>query len=131
MANLQRKIYTANCALEYFILNNWEFRNKNFMALCNFIKLEDNKDFYYRDFIEFDMVHYFRNCVLGARRYLLKEKDENLPKARIRLQRMQKLDAVVKICFVSILFYVFFIKFGYLHLISQLLSGHTDIQKKL
>lgn len=97
------------------------------MALCNFIKLEDNKAFYYRDFIEFDMVHYFRNCVLGARRYLLKEKDENLPRARIRLQRMQKLDAVVKFSFLSILLYVFFIKLGYLNSLSHLFSENTDI----
>lgn len=41
LAKLQRKIYNANVALEYFILNNWDFKNRNFIRLASEIKPED------------------------------------------------------------------------------------------
>lgn len=109
----------ANCALEYFILNNWEFKNKNFMALCSSIRDEDNKAFYYRDFTEFDITLYFTNCILGARRYLLHEKDENLPKARLQFQRLKLLDKTVKFALISIVFYIVFVKFDAVDVTKQ------------
>ena len=115
LVKLQRKIYTANCALEYFILNNWHFKNHNFIALGREIRHEDIKDFNYRDFIEFDIMLYFRNCILGARRYLLHEKDEDLPNARKHYKRMKVLDKVVKSIFYFIVFYYIFIKFDVIH----------------
>lgn len=105
----------ANCALEYFILNNWHFKNHNFIALGREIRHEDIKDFNYRDFIEFDIMLYFRNCILGARRYLLHEKDEDLPRARTHYKRMKLLDRFVKsIMFITAFYYVF-IKYDLIH----------------
>ncbi|XP_039444625.1 putative fatty acyl-CoA reductase CG5065 isoform X2 [Culex pipiens pallens] len=97
LAKLQRKVYTANVALEYFILNNWDFKNTNFIRLASEIQPNDNKDFYYRDFVEFDITLYFRNCILGARRYLLKQKDEDIPKALAHQRRLRVLDFVCKL----------------------------------
>lgn len=122
LAKLQRKIYTANVALEYFILNNWDFKNSNFIELASEIKPEDNKDFYYRDFIEFDVTLYFRNCILGARRYLLKEKDENIPKALAHLKRMKLLDKVCKTIIVASFLYIILIQFDLLGIILYLFS---------
>ncbi|EDS37023.1 conserved hypothetical protein [Culex quinquefasciatus] len=56
-----------------------------------------SKDFYYRDFVEFDITLYFRNCILGARRYLLKQKDEDIPKALAHQRRLRVLDFVCKL----------------------------------
>ncbi|XP_052860472.1 putative fatty acyl-CoA reductase CG5065 [Anopheles cruzii] len=125
LAKLQRKIYTANVALEYFILNNWDFKNGNFIRLASEIKPEDNKDFYYRDFIEFDVTLYFRNCILGARRYLLKEKDENIPKALVHLRRMKLLDKVCKTIIIVTFFYIILIQFDLLGMILHL-TGYTS-----
>ncbi|XP_040173826.1 fatty acyl-CoA reductase 2-like isoform X2 [Anopheles arabiensis] len=122
LAKLQRKIYTANIALEYFILNNWDFKNGNFIRLASEIKPEDNKDFYYRDFIEFDVTLYFRNCILGARRYLLKEKDENIPRALTHLKRMKILDKFCKYVILFIFLYVILIQFGVLEMILFIIS---------
>ncbi|XP_035782468.1 putative fatty acyl-CoA reductase CG5065 [Anopheles albimanus] len=124
LAKLQRKIYTANVALEYFILNNWDFKNRNFIRLASEIKPEDNKDFYYRDFIEFDVTLYFRNCILGARRYLLKEKDENIPKALVHLRRMKLLDKVCKTIIVAVFLYIVLIQFDLLGMVLHL-AGYT------
>ncbi|XP_041769565.1 putative fatty acyl-CoA reductase CG5065 isoform X2 [Anopheles merus] len=122
LAKLQRKIYTANIALEYFILNNWDFKNGNFIRLASEIKPEDNKDFYYRDFIEFDVTLYFRNCILGARRYLLKEKDENIPRALTHLKRMKILDKLCKYIILFIFLYVILIQFDVLGMILFVIS---------
>ncbi|XP_055551587.1 putative fatty acyl-CoA reductase CG5065 [Wyeomyia smithii] len=125
LAKLQRKIYTANMALEYFILNNWDFRNCNFIRLASEIKPEDIKEFYYRDFIEFDITLYFRNCILGARRYLLKQKDENLPRALKHLRRMKVVDKVCKLVAYSGFLYLIFIQLDLLGLLLHLASYRT------
>ncbi|XP_065092505.1 putative fatty acyl-CoA reductase CG5065 [Ochlerotatus camptorhynchus] len=125
LAKVQRKIYNANVALEYFICNNWEFKNNNFIRLASEIKPEDNKDFYYRDFIEFDITLYFRNCILGVRRYLLHEKDENIPKALKHQRRMKLLDKTCKLLFVSGFLYLILIKFDMLGLSLYLASYRT------
>ncbi|XP_053678515.1 putative fatty acyl-CoA reductase CG5065 [Anopheles nili] len=122
LAKLQRKIYTANVALEYFILNNWDFKNGNFIKLASEIKPEDNKDFYYRDFIEFDVTLYFRNCILGARRYLLKEKDENIPRALTHLKRMKLLDKMCKTIIMAVFLYIILIQFDLLGMVFHLIG---------
>ncbi|XP_062537398.1 LOW QUALITY PROTEIN: putative fatty acyl-CoA reductase CG5065 [Armigeres subalbatus] len=131
VAKLQRKIYNANLALAYFIHNNWDFRNSNFIRLASEIKPEDNKDFYYRDFIEFDITLYFRNCILGARRYLLHEKDENIPKALQHHRRMKLLDKVCKVLIVVGFLYIVLIKSDLLGLSLYLASYRTsyDLQR--
>ncbi|KXJ70568.1 hypothetical protein RP20_CCG023141 [Aedes albopictus] len=126
VAKLQRKIYNANVALEYFIHNNWDFRNDNFIHLASEIKPEDNKDFYYRDFIEFDITLYFRNCILGARRYLLHEKDENLPRALKHYRRMKILDKVCKLLIVTGFLYLVLIKSDLLGLSLYMASYKTE-----
>uniref|UniRef100_A0A336M1N3 Fatty acyl-CoA reductase n=1 Tax=Culicoides sonorensis TaxID=179676 RepID=A0A336M1N3_CULSO len=102
---LQRKVYNANCALEYFILNNWKFLNVNFLSLDNEIKEKDIRDFHYTDFVQFDMMLYLKNCILGGKRYLLGEKDENIPYAKANYEMMKKLDFTVKATIFLVIFY--------------------------
>lgn len=109
--------------MEYFILNNWDFKNNNFMTLCSSLRDEDDKAFYYKDFTEYDMRLYFSNCILGARRYLLGEKDEDLPKARLQYDRLKILDKCVKIVFYGILFYVLFIRYDLISVSKEYLEG--------
>lgn len=111
LAKLQRKIYEANLALHYFILNNWYFQNENFMALCNSLKREDLKAFNFHDFLEYDLVLYFRHAVLGGRRYLLGEKDERIPLAKRKYRVMKLIDRTVKSIFYGFLFFMIFIKY--------------------
>lgn len=108
---LQRKVYNANCALEYFILNNWTFLNEQFLSLDNAIKEEDTRAFHYTDFVQFDMKLYLKNCIRGAKIYLLGEKEENIPWARKNLAKMKRIDFCVRASVYTILFYIFFIKF--------------------
>ncbi|XP_034248653.1 putative fatty acyl-CoA reductase CG5065 [Thrips palmi] len=93
--NMQRRIYAAQVALAPFLTSTWIFRNQLGLDLDNKILPEDYSDFTF-DFRDVDETAYFRQLAVGARRYLLKEKDEDLPKARAHLQRMSNIDTVLR-----------------------------------
>lgn len=67
---MQKKIFIAGMALEYFCFNRWTFINANFMDLNQRILEEDKNDFYF--FHEYiDLYNYFRNSVIFGSKYLL------------------------------------------------------------
>jgi fatty acyl-CoA reductase len=96
------------------------------MSLCSSIRDEDNKAFYYRDFTEFDITLYFINCILGARRYLLHEKDEDLPKSRLLYQRLKILDITVKFVIYAVIFYIVFVRYNAIDFCKEHLQGLRD-----
>lgn len=60
--------------------------NDNFVKLRGIIKDSDTDNFNY--YVEkIDKSEYFKNAMQGARWYLLKEMDEDLPKARMHQTR--------------------------------------------
>lgn len=75
---------------------SWTFENEEFLKLHTRIPADDVKTFRYDNFVTADVREYLKNCVLGARRYLLKEPDENIPKARQNFKRLWYLDATIK-----------------------------------
>lgn len=94
---VQRKVYEANSALKYFVLNNWIFRNENFEALSHQIKPEDDRSFSFHEAFNYDVILYLRYAVLGVKRYLLGDKDENIPMSQKLYQRLWFLDRFVKL----------------------------------
>jgi hypothetical protein len=85
------------------------------------------KAFNFHDFLEFDLILYFRYAVLGGRRYLLGEKDKNLPKARRHFVRMRLLDRTVKTIIWGCLFYYIIMNQNFMFLSSTFcaLSGFS------
>lgn len=63
------------------------FKNAKFIALNQDLKDEDLDDFRFDRFVTGDIRQYFIASMYGARRYLLNEKDENLPRARRNYKR--------------------------------------------
>ncbi|CAH1642239.1 unnamed protein product [Spodoptera littoralis] len=104
LVKIQRRIYIANLALSYYLTQQWTFDNTNFVHLRSVLKHSDTKQFYY-DLETTDLVEYFTKCCLGGRKFLLKEKDENLPKARAHCKRMMILDQAVQVVFHAVLFW--------------------------
>ncbi|KAI8433401.1 hypothetical protein MSG28_015441 [Choristoneura fumiferana] len=98
LVKVQRRIYIANLALRYYVTKQWTFANSNFVLLRSSIKEKDKEQFYY-EVENVDKYQFFVKCVIGGRRYLLKEKDEDLPKARAHYKRMLILDYIVKCVF--------------------------------
>lgn len=96
LVKLQRRIYTANFALRLFMTTSWTFENDEFLKLHGRIPTDDVKTFRYDNFVTADVREYLQNCVIGARRYLLNEPDENIPKARRNYLRFWYLDATIK-----------------------------------
>lgn len=67
--------------LQYYATNQWDFDNK----IGNRIRQKMNKKekiIYKCDAEGVDVYKYFENCILGARRYLLRQPDDRLPAAR-------------------------------------------------
>lgn len=83
MCKVQRRIFIAYTALEYFIINEWDFKNDKCLALNNKLLPSDVGDFYL-NIHDIDVIKYFRDCFIGVKKYLLKEKIENLENARFR-----------------------------------------------
>ncbi|GAB0087096.1 Fatty acyl-CoA reductase [Sergentomyia squamirostris] len=107
---LQRRIYQANQALAYFVLNTWTFQNKNLYSLNEGLQDCDLRLFQFNFEINTDVRKYFSSAILGTRRYLMHEKDEDLPKARIRFQRMRMLDKAIKAVVYSLLSYYLIVR---------------------
>ncbi|CAH2224338.1 jg6268, partial [Pararge aegeria aegeria] len=99
---IQRRIYSANCALAYYLTQQWSFSNKNFINLRSKLLKEDEEQFYY-EVEDIDRFNFYTNSCIGARRYLLKEKDEDLPAARVLYKRVAFFDKVVKCLFYACL----------------------------
>ncbi|XP_045770532.1 fatty acyl-CoA reductase 1-like [Maniola jurtina] len=95
---IQRRIYSSNLALQFYTTQQWTFSNENFLSLRSKIKEEDKKHFYY-DMENIDKSELMINGIIGGRRYLLNEKDENLPKSRAHFKRITLLDKIVKYLF--------------------------------
>ncbi|KAJ8706363.1 hypothetical protein PYW08_010989 [Mythimna loreyi] len=122
LVKIQRRIYIANLALMYYITKQWTFDNKNMVHLRSTIREDDHKHFYY-EMENVDQYQYFLNSIKGGRKFLLKEKDEDLPKARVHYRRMLILDTIVQIVFHSYLFW-WFLNLGFVQNIIAYLSSN-------
>lgn len=122
MTKLQRKIYEANLALQYFTMNSWNFFNDNFVGLCDNLKLEDLKEFDYRDCFCFDLIHFMRICLIGTKKYLLHDNDENLRFTHIKFKISKVFHRILSSLPYVILFYYMFIKFDSIHQLKNYLK---------
>ncbi|CAH1715027.1 putative fatty acyl-CoA reductase CG5065 [Aphis gossypii] len=94
MIRVQQKISDGLRVLQYFTLRNWDFTNDRLLALRESLCDVDREEFN-MDFEKMDMDAYFRDCILGARQYCLKEDPASIPKARKTLKVLYVLDLVV------------------------------------
>ncbi|KOB61595.1 Fatty-acyl CoA reductase 1, partial [Operophtera brumata] len=81
LIKIQRRTYIANQAIVYYATKQWTFHNKNLVSLRSRIK-EQDKDLFYYDIENINWRVFFLNACLGAKRYLLKEMEEDMPKAK-------------------------------------------------
>ncbi|XP_072948663.1 putative fatty acyl-CoA reductase CG5065 [Epargyreus clarus] len=98
LVKIQRRIYSANIALEYYVTQQWTFCNKNFVALRSCLKKGDLNNFYY-DMENIDKFEYFKASCEGGKKYLLKETDDDGITAKRHYRRMVILDKLVKCVF--------------------------------
>lgn len=90
LCKIQDKIAKGMGVLEYFATHQWNFDDtaiKTIRAKLN--NLERKK--YKIDAEGIDGEKYFGDCIIGARRYIVKQSDDRLPQARIMMRRFVKL----------------------------------------
>ncbi|KAJ8958396.1 hypothetical protein NQ318_002178 [Aromia moschata] len=79
-----RRIFIANCAMQYFLLNEWVFNNSKLLALENLLLPEDKQSFSYQKDHELTQpMAFFTAGLMGARRYLLNEPDSTMAQAKV------------------------------------------------
>uniref|UniRef100_A0A182ITL8 Fatty acyl-CoA reductase n=1 Tax=Anopheles atroparvus TaxID=41427 RepID=A0A182ITL8_ANOAO len=77
LLRLNRKIFDAQVSLRYFMNNEWEFVSENFKQLEQILPENDRNTFSTRYFLR-GMMEYYESAILGGRRYLLNEPDDNI-----------------------------------------------------
>lgn len=91
MQRIQDKLLKAVECLEYFTMNQWQFRDENVRSLLTSLNANDRKTF------DFDVCHiqwaqYIERYVLGFRKYLFKQKMDTLPVTRKQMTRLVVLE---------------------------------------
>lgn len=81
MLRVQQKISDGLRVLQYFTTRNWDFSNERLVALRESLNETDRNEFN-MDFEKMEMGTYFRDCILGARQYCLKEDPATIPRSR-------------------------------------------------
>lgn len=126
LLKIQRRIYIANMFLQYFLINQWTFKNEKCRALDSYLPPEEVEDFGY-NVDNVNIYEYFRNCLVHGRVYLLKESNATLAPAKVTLYRMYVLHIIFKIVLYSYIYWLFVYKldaFGYAgHKIHRMYEG--------
>jgi fatty acyl-CoA reductase len=86
LVNVQKRISHGLKVLQYYTSRKWDFKNDNFQSLYKELNDVDKKKFNF-NFVEVQFKDFIRNYILGIRKYILKEKPEDLQKARNNLRR--------------------------------------------
>jgi fatty acyl-CoA reductase len=76
--------------LHYFTTRGWTFKSDGLVSLWNTLNDEDKKTFNF-DVRQIDWDRYLFDYVMGVKVYLLREKLENLPKARSNLAWLKQI----------------------------------------
>lgn len=84
---LQRRIYTANMSVQYFLENSWTFINKKTLEMNYLLHKSDVEAFSYLENL-LSHKEFLKNAAMGSRRYLLKESDDTIEQAKKHSNRM-------------------------------------------
>ncbi|XP_046979720.1 fatty acyl-CoA reductase 1-like isoform X2 [Schistocerca americana] len=110
LLKIARRIYLANTALSHFILNEWKFSNEKALELEKYLCGSDIQTFsYHKD--EIDHMKFFRNGLVGARKYLLKRSEDSLESERRHLKRMYYLALLTNSLFAGLILWYIYTKF--------------------
>ncbi|XP_017779531.1 PREDICTED: fatty acyl-CoA reductase 1 [Nicrophorus vespilloides] len=121
---IHRKIYSAVMALKYFIENEWTIVNDKLLELETVILPKDKEMFGYN--VENFNIHlYFENAFNGAKQYLLKEKAEDLPAAKKKIQILYFMDVFLKYASYGLLIYIIY-KCNVLSCTSKWISDYFE-----
>jgi fatty acyl-CoA reductase len=114
MTKIQRKIYEANLALQYFILNDWEFKNDKLMGLSKTIRYEDLRAFDVENCFNYDILTYMRTNMMGVKKYLLKDDSKNDEFNKTKYKILKIVHTILCSIPYIFLYYLISIKYGWI-----------------
>ncbi|XP_017764856.1 PREDICTED: fatty acyl-CoA reductase 1-like [Eufriesea mexicana] len=106
LMKIQKTIYSSSIRLYYFLHNEWIFHNDNMLKSLTDIPPAEKEIFSY-DFSGINKEEYFRNCLIGAKLYLLNEDFTRLNEAKQHYNRMKWIDRIFHTCFILLLIWTF------------------------
>ncbi|XP_050301950.1 putative fatty acyl-CoA reductase CG5065 [Anthonomus grandis grandis] len=130
LLKIQRKIYIANMALQYFITQEWTFINDKTAKLEDLLSPEDKKLFGYGR-KDIDPLEYFTNALMGTRRYLLKEDDSTMEQAKVHSKRMYVLYILFNGLWYLGMFYLIFFQLDLLGHLGNVIDRAYDYIREL
>ncbi|KAJ0180625.1 hypothetical protein K1T71_004029 [Dendrolimus kikuchii] len=98
MVRIQNRISVGLEVLQYFTTREWWFDTDNFKALVEILNPTD-REIFPMDLTVIDVEPYIKTCMIGGKLYCLKEKMENLPKAKLHNNILYIADRLVTIFF--------------------------------
>ncbi|VVC37652.1 Male sterility, NAD-binding,NAD(P)-binding domain,Fatty acyl-CoA reductase, C-terminal [Cinara cedri] len=107
LVRIQDRINKGFEVFEYYANNQWEFRNEHVHYIRRVMNAREKFE-YTVDGDDMDIRSYFRDCIMAARIYILKEMPDTLPRARIHMKIMYCVDIVAKILFFGLLLWTLF-----------------------
>lgn len=85
MVRLQRKLVAASTVFEYFTTKVWNFKVERVIEMTQLLCPQDQKTFYVLH-IDYDIDEYMTHCILGSRKFCMKEDDGSLWFTRIHFR---------------------------------------------
>lgn len=86
LVKIVRKIYLGMLMLSPFTTTTWKFKTQNLLSLHSEV-LQEDKEQFYLETSNFDQAKNYKLGILGARKFLLNDPIENVPKTRRLLIR--------------------------------------------
>ncbi|XP_073847023.1 putative fatty acyl-CoA reductase CG8306 [Musca autumnalis] len=110
LIRVQKRITKGLDVIGYYANAQWNFDNTR---THNARKILNNRErlTYVVEKIEFDLIDYFTDCLLCARRLILKESDETIPAAKRHMKIMWCVDKVFKGLFIFACCYFIYQRF--------------------
>lgn len=103
MLTAQKRLATELAVLRTFYTTEWTFDNS---ALDKIHKKMTKLELERYGTVELDFEEYCKNCVLGIRKYLMKQREEDIPRARRRAKFYLLADNVLKMALLAYVFYL-------------------------
>ncbi|XP_050557953.1 putative fatty acyl-CoA reductase CG5065 [Spodoptera frugiperda] len=105
LVTVSERLQAMNRVLAFFATREWYFSTRNVHALRRRLTRAD-RDIYNLDVCSVDWDEHVRDFVKGTRKFLLKEKDDNIPRARRFVERLRRVHQFVLLV-LSVLVYRF------------------------
>ncbi|XP_049639782.1 fatty acyl-CoA reductase 2-like [Suncus etruscus] len=101
---MNRHLYALDM-IEYFLNQSWEFSMNNTEMLMAELGPEDQQVFNF-DVRQLNWQEYFKNYIVGVKKYVLKEDMSGIPKAKEHLKKLQNMQYLFNMALILLTFHL-------------------------